>query len=535
MDRSSIGQKIRERRRELGLTQSGLAGRLGISASYLNLIESNKRNVAERLLPGLAQELEGGSEWLEGKEEQRIAQDLREVAGDPIIARFNLDRPGAADGLVARDPEWAKAIVALHRAYAARTQTVAALSDRLNQDPYLGEAVHTLLTRVTAIRSTAEILHSIEDLDLADRTRFQKMLAEESAELSSITEGIAEFFDTGDTETAAMTPAEEVDDLIVENRNYFPALEEAADKLRATFNSDEPILRTVTLIDRLESGHGVTVRFVPEEALGGAVSWNQSVFDPAGRAFRIMDGAPLASRRFQIARLICEQTLGAEIDALVGGSELLRSDEARGRAARALTSYAAAALLMPYAPFHEAAEKTGYDIELLARRFNASVEQICHRLVSLRKPEAEGIPFAFMRTDPAGFIAKRMPLPRLPLPRYGNACPLWVIYEAFQTPGMLKRQLARFPNGEQFLFVARAQGKTRTRFNAPAHLTSVMLACDSLYADRTVYASGLDLSRDGLTVPVGPGCRLCARNDCLYRGEPQMQAGGMQAGGRPLR
>lgn len=528
MQSPSIGPKIKDRRRELGITQSKLAERLGISASYLNLIERNKRNVAKRLLADLARELAVGSDWLEGKEERRLVQDIQEILGDPILAQFNLDGRKNAEEFVASDSEWAKAVIALHRAYTARTQTVAALSDRLNQDPYLGEAIHTLLTRVTAIRSSAEILHTMEDLSASDRHRFQKLLAEESAALSNITEGIAEFFDTSDTETAAMTPAEEVDDLIVENRNYFPELEEAAEQLRPEFDETETILRTSTLIDWLKNRHGIDVQFVSEEVLGSAGSWNQVRFDPDRKIFQILDGTPLSSRRFQIAHLVCDLSLRSEIDARVQKSDLLRSDDARDRARHALTSYAAAALLMPYIPFHEAAETTGYDIELLARRFTASFEQICHRLVSLRRPSAQGIPFAFLRSDPAGFIAKRMPLPRLPLPRYGSACPLWAVYEAFQTPGMIKRQLARFPNGEQFLFIARAQGKIRSRFNAPAHLVSVMIACDSLYADRTVYASGLDLVKDASVVPVGPGCRLCARSDCLYRSEPQMQAKGSQ-------
>ena len=69
---------------------------------------------------------------------------------------------------------------------------------------------------------------------------------------------------------------------------------------------------------------------------------------------------------------------------------------------------------------------------------------------------AEGVRFAFMRSDPSGYVTKRLPLPRLPLPRYGNACPLWVIYGAFQTPGVTVRSFGELTSGEQFLFFARA-------------------------------------------------------------------------------
>src|SRR3546814_17716714 len=101
---------------------------------------------------------------------------------------------------------------------------------------------------------------------------------------------------------------------------------------------------------------------------------------------------------------------------------------------------------MPYQRFLEDAVRTRYDVDLLRLLYAASVEQACHRLVTLRRPGAEGIRFAFIRSDPAGFVTKRLPLPNLPLPRYGGACPLWAVYRAFQTPEAGVRQLAEFPS-----------------------------------------------------------------------------------------
>src|SRR3546814_14887319 len=94
---------------------------------------------------------------------------------------------------------------------------------------------------------------------------------------------------------------------------------------------------------------------------------------------------------------------------------------------------------MPYGRFLEDAVRARYDVDLLRRLYAASVEQACHRLVTLRRPGAEGIRFAFIRSDPAGFVTKRLPLPNLPLPRYGCACPLWAVYRAFQTPEAVVR------------------------------------------------------------------------------------------------
>jgi predicted transcriptional regulator len=56
--------------------------------------------------------------------------------------------------------------------------------------------------------------------------------------------------------------------------------------------------------------------------------------------------------------------------------------------------------------------------------------------------------------------------------------------------------------------------------------TSVMLACDVLHADRTVYSIGLDLTDLAADVPVGPTCRLCPRTDCADRQEEALMPGG---------
>jgi XRE family transcriptional regulator, fatty acid utilization regulator len=176
-------------------------------------------------------------------------------------------------------------------------------------------------------------------------------------------------------------------------------------------------------------------------------------------------------------------------------------------------------VLMPYERFLEDAVRARYDVDLLCRGHGTSVEQVCHRLVTLRRPGAEGVPFAFIRSDPAGFVTKRLPLPNLPLPRYGGACPLWAVYQAFQAPESVVLQLAEFPNGERFLFVARAVTKGDAAFNRPRRLLSIMLACDALYADQLVYGDRLDLSAGAPADRVGTTCRLCVRNDCPQRQE----------------
>src|SRR5690606_30466987 len=165
----------------------------------------------------------------------------------------------------------------------------------------------------------------------------------------------------------------------------------------------------------------------------------------------------------------------------------LASEPARQQAFRALASYMAGALLLPYDRFHADALAVRYDVEILRQRYGASFEQVCHRLVTLRRPGCEGLPFGFLRSNPAGFTTKRFPLPGLPLARYGHACPLWAIYGCFQTPGRVVRQLAALPDGSRYLFVARTVTRQPATFREQPFLHAVMLACDALQADRTVY------------------------------------------------
>jgi XRE family transcriptional regulator, fatty acid utilization regulator len=524
MTRTLIGSKIRDRRRALGTTQRALAQRAGISASYLNLIESNRRSIGGGLLKRLADELEVAIDEFDGAAERRLVDDLTELATAPELAALHPE-PRSAAGLAAAHPAWARALVALHRACLDRSQTVSALSDRLNQDPFLGDAVHDLLSKVTAIRSACEILESGEALEPAQRQRFLAMVGDDSRRLADVAGALASFFDKAHTSTRSVTPIEEVDDFVSEHDNHFPRLEAAAEDLRRAAGLGSEGIEPA-LVDWLRRRHAVQVQRVAETERAPPGPDHAARFDAAARTLLLLETAPGSTRRFELARLAGELGCGEALDAALAGSTLLGSAAAQRRARRALSSYIAGAVVLPYAPFLAAAQAARYDIDHLCRKFGASFEQVCHRLVTLRRPGAQGIRFGFMRADPAGHISKRFPLPALPLPRYGNACALWAVYRAFQTPGVLERQLAEFPNGERYLFLARAVEKPRHTSRQPRRLVSIMLACDVLQADPMLYADGLDLSSGAPATPVGQACRVCVRRDCAWRQEdPIVDAG----------
>ncbi len=425
MARALIGLKIRDHRKEVGLTQTELAARIGISVSYLNLIEHNKRSIGGSLLKQVADELGIGLEVLDGAIERRLVDDLNEVVAEPLFDTIHLD-PASVGDFVGRQPGWAQALVTLHRAFLDRSQAMHALSDRLNKDPFLGDAIHRILTNISAIRSVSEILTSVEDVDAEQQRRFHAILSEESGRLSSAAQGLSTFFDQAHTATRSIAPAEEVDDFILENHNCFPDLEDAADQLRRRLG-EVPRQLEDRMLEVMEEDFGLQIsRAAPKEERH--LSAREPLrYSAHGKRLIILDSTSPATRRFAVARLLARLAFHPQIEQIIGRSASLTTPAARERAAIALQSYSAGAMLMPYEAFLEAALEARYDIDLLRRAFGSSVEQVCHRLVTLRRPANEGIPIAFMRSDPAGFVTKRFPLPNLPLPRHGGACPVWVV------------------------------------------------------------------------------------------------------------
>lgn len=521
MPKQLIGFRIRERRKRLGLTQVALARTVGVSASYLNLIEANKRDIAGGLLGRIATELGLGIDALSGTAERRLVDELREMSADPLFGGEGLSDEAARD-LVSRHVSWAETTLALYRAYVDRSAAVTALSERLSRDPFLGAAVHQVLTRVTTIRSAAEILEQPDDLQAAQRDRFVQMIAQESARLTDAALALADFFESSTTQTRSLTPAVEVDDFLIEVGNHFPAIEAAAEGLRREIELQGETLMSA-LMDHLERRHGIGVanRSTLDGGEDDAGFRNHCRFDASRRMLVFLDNASVSTRRFQLARLAAELDL-EEVIATEVDHPRLTSDGARTQASRALASYAASVITLPYEPFLEAAEQCRYDIEVLRHRFTASFEQVAHRLTTLARPGAEGVPFAFLRANPAGHTTKRFPLPRLPMPRHGHACSLWAVYQAFQTPGRVVRQLAEFPDRGRFLLVARTVTKQPATFHDAEVLHSVMIACDAVNADRTVYGDGLDLAARETASLVGQSCRVCPRASCLHREEEQI-------------
>ena len=521
--RAPIGLRIATRRRATGQSQASLARVVGISASYLNLIERNKREVGGALLKRIAEGLDMPLDELTGEGEQRLINALEEAFADPILATSGLDSTRARD-LVASAPDAAAAIVGLHRAYQGAMASADAYANRLRTDPLFSELLHQILSGITAVRSGAEILGDVPDLGEDERQRFLGAIRRETVGLSAVAQTLIGQFDSSSEKRRMLSPVRELDDLIAQEANHFPSLEEAGAEVRAEIDAVGPF-GEASLRTALQKRFGVEVATSGAREVDAQGFPGQYRYDPERRSMWFQTSANAATRQFQLARLYAELARPDAIDALLG-SPLLSSPDARRLAQRALGSYLAGTVVLPYEDVLSEAEALRYDIAALQQRFGASFEQVAHRLVTLRRKGAEGIAFGFLRSDPAGRLTKHFPLPGLLLPSVGHACPLWAIYTAFRAGDSVVRQVVRFPDGSRYLFIARATARRAARFGDTPTPTSVMLACNVLQADGTVYADGLDLGSTASDVPVGPACRLCTRRDCASRQEEVLSAGG---------
>ena len=182
----------------------------------------------------------------------------------------------------------------------------------------------------------------------------------------------------------------------------------------------------------------------------------------------------------------------------------------------ALTNTLAAAILMPYAAFQRAAEDSAYDLARLQARFGVSYEQAAHRLTTLSRPTARGVPFFLMRVDQAGNISKRYAAGAFPFSRFGGACPRWRLHSAFRTPGRIVTQIIETPDGNRWFTFARTVERQGHDGYGESHDLAVGLGCELRHAHRLAYARGLDLDSPDVT-PIGPACRLCHRHPCAER------------------
>ncbi|MGY8524832.1 short-chain fatty acyl-CoA regulator family protein [Paracidovorax citrulli] len=307
-------------------------------------------------------------------------------------------------------------------------------------------------------------------------------------------------------------PHEEVREHFNRHNNYLHALDVLAEQL-AHGKGLVPGARSEPLQRLLRDSFGITVG----EA-GAGDGWLRR-FDPARRQIALRPGLSDAQRAFQLATqlalLLHRDVIDAEIrDA--GFTDPPTQELAR----QGLAHYFAGALLLPYQTFLDAATRARYDIELLQQQFQVSIETVCHRLSTMQRPNARGVPFYFVRLDQAGNISKRQSATSFHFARHGGACPLWHVHEAFAQPGRILAQVAEMPDGIRYFGIARTIERGGGGFRARRKLFAIGLGCELVHARELVYADHINTDHPSNVVPIGPGCRVCPRHDCVQRAFP---------------
>jgi hypothetical protein len=263
---------------------------------------------------------------------------------------------------------------------------------------------------------------------------------------------------------------------------------------------------------RLRNVHGIEVHTAPMEDMSQALR----IYDEAESVVHLSEALDHQNRVFQLAHVLCLVELTELLESLTAGSNI-RSESGLARCHVELANYFAAAFLMPYEPFHEAAERSNYDVDRIAATFGVSFEQVCHRLTTLQREGARGVPFFFLRVDKAGNVTKRFNATSFNLAEYGGACPVWNIHTSFRTPGVIVPQFVELPDGERFFTISRTTDRPVFSRDSQDRRLALSLGCELEHAHRLGYSAPFNIADDGLFSPIGINCHLCPRQACSQR------------------
>ena len=453
MDNAAIGQRLRQLRLERGARQADVAKALGISPAYLNLIEKGKRTVQ---FPFLWKALQYFEEELES-----FMGSLGERRPDDALAKL-LDDP---------------------------------LAKTLDLDE---DDVAKLQAEPKAATTIAALFH------LYKNTRAQLDTA-----VAKLSAGEPPRFD--------YAPSDEVSDFLQAHKNFFPEIEDAADRVRKDGQLGRRVISD-QLIRALEKRFGYQVTL--ERASQGSSVVRR--IDRERRRIALSPTLPEHALKFQLAATLGLLALdGDRLHERIVADHRPRHAETARLIKIHLANYFAGALLLPYDDYFREVQRTHYDVEELASLFEMSYEACAHRLCNLSDPRRPGIPLHFLRVDIAGNISKKYSGTGIKFPHGSGSCPKWAVHQAFLTPSVVTRQYSVMPDATTYFCFAKVTLQPQQGSLVRGTTYSIGLGTQAENARHVVYARDLpahDIAR--VAVPSGVTCRFCERTDCNQRAAP---------------
>jgi predicted transcriptional regulator/transcriptional regulator with XRE-family HTH domain len=460
------------------MQQAEVAHRLDVSPPYLNLIEKGKRGVQLPLLWKALSLFEVEMEpFMASLGERHVEEGLAKLIDEPLLRSLNLTPDDLAN--FSTEPKMAATIAALFNLYKhSRTQLEEVL-DRMH--------------RAEAERAATGAGRQ----GRGSRGRRTPQSGEPPPRLG-------------------YSPSDEVTDFLQQHKNYFPALEEEASRLRREHHLPRRLL-SEHLIRMLTDEYCIRVEFSAPRS--GSVVRR---FDREKDLLTLSPDLLEQPLKFQLAATLGLCVLdGNQLHERLGRDFRPRHAETARLLKIHLANYFGGALLLPYDDFHREVERTRYDLELLANLFEMSYEAVAHRVCNLSDPRRPGIPMHFLRSDVAGNLSKRYSATGLRIPEGIGSCSKWAVHSAFLNPSSLTRQYSLMPDGTMYFCFAKVMMQPQRGSVVRGTSYSIGLGTHADAAKHLAYAADLPLTDPAkMAIPVGASCRFCERPDCNQRAAP---------------
>ncbi len=537
-----MGNKIKLFRQRLGLQAKKLSEELGISPSYLNLLESGKRKIDGDLLLKICQILRIEISDLSTEKNINLKNSklaISKFRDKGEIDKFNLRigpkikafrrQLGIQANNLAKNLEISPSYLNLIES--GKRKLDGDLVIKICKELNIQISDLTSKTDINLENDISELLGDeiFEDLDILGPE--VKDLVNSNPKIARALIKLGDNFKQKDHEIVskvenlsgkiidgrkASFPGEVIADFLQENKNYFSELETFANNVFEKVKQNNRT-RYIALCEFLRSEYEITVKdIIPEEDKPFS-----KVYDSRNKELLLSDYLSLETKKLHAAAQIAQEGACEIIEKYLSTFNF-PSKESKTLSRVALLNYCGAAILMPYKLFHKECKELKYDLELLQNTFATSFEQVAHRVTCLQDPNLPGIPFHFLRVDVAGNISKRFSLSGIEVPRYGGACPRWNVYSAFSRPGVIQAAVSKMTNGEKYVCIARTVEKGIGRYGQKKSMLSIGLGCEAKYAKEFVYTENLDLNDKKSEIPIGVSCRTCDRLDCSQRAFPPL-------------